>query len=220
VPQGFAAIPCTPLTASPACTPRREVLSRVEGGLARRKAWRAPGPRALSVRAAGSVMGALFVHVGQCGNQLGGELWSRVLHEASPHGSQRPSEAPLSDHELGYFLREDRSGEAAETRGTRRSPTRVGRSGAPGSAPGSVPGLQRTRFARWVPSRRPLAAPPLPPSRLPRRARPPGRDDRPHGTAPPPRPQVSGTRGPSWWTRSRRWCRGCGKTRCCPGCRG
>ena len=59
-------------------------------------------------------MGALFIHVGQCGNQVGGELWNRVLHEASqPRGPNKPGDAPLSEQELGYFLREDRSGEGA-----------------------------------------------------------------------------------------------------------
>lgn len=62
-------------------------------------------------------MPALCLHIGQCGNQIGYEIWDRLQYEAkksklSASGVTRdPASAPLYSDELGFFMREDARGD-------------------------------------------------------------------------------------------------------------
>ena len=54
-------------------------------------------------------VGMLFVHVGQCGNQVGSEIWSRVEHDANSIASTSDA-GPSSVGQLDCFLRNNRRG--------------------------------------------------------------------------------------------------------------
>ena len=62
------------------------------------------------------LMPGLFLHVGQCGNQIGREIWERLSYEVDASTENRGGNAGTSSNapspqDLGYFVRTNHRGE-------------------------------------------------------------------------------------------------------------